>query len=217
MSLKSTLRTVITAGKGVTAGLPEATADRDPIDLFGEWFEAAMEAGLYLPEAMTLATCTPDGRPSARMVLLKGFDARGFVFYTNYGSRKAVELIENPHAALVLHWGVLQRQVRIEGTVTKVSEEESYAYFSSRPRGSRIGAWASKQSALLEERQTLEERVKEYEKQFEGSDVPLPPFWGGFRIAPARVEFWQGRANRLHDRLVFVQGSDGWETVRLYP
>ena len=217
MSLKSTLRTVITAGKGVTAGLPEATADRDPIDLFGEWFEAATEAGLYLPEAMTLATCTPDGRPSARMVLLKGFDARGFVFYTNYGSRKAVELIENPHAALVLHWGVLQRQVRIEGTVTKVSEEESYAYFSSRARGSRIGAWASKQSALLEERQTLEERVKEYEKQFEGSDVPLPPFWGGFRIAPARVEFWQGRANRLHDRLVFVQGTDGWETVRLYP
>ena len=217
MSLKSTLRTVITAGKGVTAGLPEATAARDPIDLFAEWFEAATEAGIYMPEAMTLATCTPDGRPSARMVLLKGFDARGFVFYTNYGSRKAAELIANPHAALVLHWAVLQRQVRIEGAVMKVTEEESYAYFSSRPRGSRIGAWASQQSTVLEQRQTLEERVKEYEKQFEGGDVPLPPFWGGFRVAPARIEFWQGRANRLHDRLVFTQGSDGWKTVRLYP
>ena len=217
MSLKSTLRTVITAGKGVTAGLPEATAERDPIDLFGEWFEAATESGILLPESMALATCTPDGRPSARMVLLKGFDARGFVFYTNYGSRKAAELTENPHAALVMHWAVLQRQVRIEGTVEKVTEEESAAYFKTRGRGSRIGAWASQQSSVLEERKTLEERVKDYEKQFDGVEVPLPPFWGGFRVAPARIEFWQGRANRLHDRLVFVQSGDGWETMRLYP
>ncbi len=217
MSLKSTLRTVITAGKGVTAGLPEATAERDPIDLFGEWFEAATESGIILPESMTLATCTPDGRPSARMVLLKGFDARGFVFYTNYGSRKAEELTQNPYAALVFHWPVLQRQVRIEGTVEKVMEEESAAYFKTRARGSRIGAWASQQSSALEDHQTLEERFKEYEKQFKGSDVPLPPFWGGFRVAPERIEFWQGRANRLHDRLVFIPRGEGWETMRLYP
>ncbi len=217
MSLKSTLRTVITAGKGVAAGLPEATADRDPIDLFGEWFEAAQQSGILLPETMALATCTPDGRPSARMVLLKGFDARGFVFYTNYGSRKADELTENPHAALVMHWAVLQRQVRIEGAVTKVTAEESTAYFSTRARSSRIGAWASQQSTTLDDRQQMEERFKAYEQQFKGEEVPLPPFRGGFRVAPERIEFWQGRANRLHDRLVFVQSADGWETMRLYP
>ena len=217
MSFKSTIRTVITAGKGVTTGLPEAAADQDPIDLFGEWFDAATEAGIYLPEAMTLATATADGHPSARMVLLKGYDARGFVFFTNYTSRKASELIANPHAALVLHWPVLQRQVRIEGTVEKITPEESYAYFSTRPRGSRIGAWASKQSTVLEERQALEERVKRYEQQFDGEDVPLPPFWGGFRVAPSTIEFWQGRASRLHDRLVFTREEDAWTTVRLYP
>jgi len=217
MSLKSTLRTVITAGQGVTVGLPDAAADQDPIELFGIWFEAAHEAGLLMPEAMTLATCTKDGRPSARMVLLKGFDARGFVFFTNYESRKAGELIENPRAALVLHWAVLQRQVRVEGTVAKVSAEESYAYFRTRPRGSRIGAWASRQSTVLEERRQLEERVHAYEEQFGGDDVPLPPFWGGFRVAPQCIEFWQGRTDRLHDRLVFVQNADGWETTRLYP
>ena len=137
MSLKSTLRTVITAGKGVTTGLPEATADRDPIDLFGEWFEAAQQSGILLPDSMALATATKDGRPSVRMVLLKGFDERGFVFYTNYGSRKAAELTENPHAALVMHWAVLQRQVRIEGAVAKLSAEESAAYFRTRSRAPR--------------------------------------------------------------------------------
>ena len=217
MSLKSTLRTVITAGKGVATGLPEATADRDPIELFGEWFEAARQSGILLPETMALATATQDGRPSVRMVLLKGFDERGFVFYTNYGSRKAGELTENPHAALVMHWGVLQRQVRIEGAVTKLSAEESEAYFRTRSRGSRLGAWASKQSAPFEERRELEERFAAYEQQFKGEEVPLPPFWGGFRVAPERIEFWQGRADRLHDRLVFVQNADGWETTRLYP
>jgi len=217
MSLKSTLRTVITAGKGVTLGLPEATADRDPLELFGEWFEAARQSGILLPETMALATCTKDGRPSARMVLLKGFDERGFVFYTNYGSRKASELTENPHAALVMHWAVLQRQVRIEGAVTKLSAEESAAYFQTRSRSSRLGAWASKQSTTLDHRQQMEERFKAYDQQFKGEEVPLPSFWGGFRVAPERIEFWQGRADRLHDRLVFVQGSDGWETTRLYP
>lgn len=217
MSLKSTLRTVLTAGQGLTQGLPDATADRDPLDLFGEWFEAAIQSSILLPETMTLATCTKDGRPSARMVLLKGFDARGFVFYTNYGSRKARELTENPRAALVLHWAVLQRQVRIEGVVTKLSAEASAAYFRTRSRGSRLGAWASKQSAALEERQELAARFEAYEQQFKGEEVPLPPFWGGFCVAPERIEFWQGRADRLHDRLVFVQHGDGWTTTRLYP
>lgn len=218
MSLKSTLRTVITAGKGVTTGLPDAAADRHPIDLFEEWFAAAREAGIYLPEAMTLATCSKAGVPSARMVLLKGVDAHGFVFFTNYGSRKADELIENPRAALVFHWPVLQRQVRVEGTVTKVTEAESADYFGTRPRGSRIGAWASRQSEVLEEREMLEERVRRFEQQFDGDEIPLPPFWGGFRVQPSRIEFWQGRADRLHDRLCFTRNDDGaWTTVRLYP
>ena len=217
MSLKSTLRTVITAGKGVTQGLPDATADRDPIELFGEWFEAAQQSGILLPETMALATCTKDGRPSARMVLLKGFDEHGFVFYTNYGSRKANELAENPRAALVMYWAVLQRQVRIEGAVTKLSFEESDAYFQTRSRGSRLGAWASLQSETLEDRRQMEENFKAYEQEFKGKEVPLPPFWGGYRVTPERIEFWQGRADRLHDRLVFVQGSDGWTTTRLYP
>ena len=217
MSLKSTLRTVITAGKGVTQGLPEATADRDPIELFGEWFEAARQSGILLPDTMALATCTKGGRPSVRMVLLKGFDERGFVFYTNYGSRKASELTENPHAALVMHWAVLQRQVRIEGAVTKLSAEESAAYFRTRSRGSRLGAWASKQSTTLDHRQQMEERFKAYAQQFKGEEVPLPSFWGGFRVAPERIEFWQGRADRLHDRLCFTRDADGWTTMRLYP
>ena len=217
MSLKSTLRTVITAGKGVTQGLPDATADRDPIELFGEWFEAARQSGILLPETMALATCTKDGRPSARMVLLKGFDERGFVFYTNYGSRKANELAENPWAALVMHWAVLHRQVRIEGAVTKLSVEESAAYFRTRSRSSRLGAWASKQSTILDDRQQMEERFKAYEQQFKGEEVPLPPFWGGYRVASERIEFWQGRADRLHDRLCFTRDADGWTTMRLYP
>ena len=217
MSLKSTLRTVITAGKGVTQGLPDATADRDPIELFGEWFEAARQSGILLPDSMALATCTKDGRPSVRMVLLKGFDERGFDFYTNFGSRKASELTQNPHAALVMYWAVLQRQVRIEGAVTKLSAEESAAYFRTRSRGSRLGAWASKQSTILDDRQQMEERFKAYEQQFKGEEVPLPPFWGGFRVAPERIEFWQGRADRLHDRLCFTRDADGWTTMRLYP
>lgn len=217
MSIKSTIRSVVTLGKGVVKGLPEATADREPIGLFKEWYAEAEEAGILMPEAMTLATCTKDGLPSARMVLLKGVDERGFVFYTNYGSRKSAELTENPNAALVFHWTVLQRQVRIEGAVTRVSEEESLAYFRTRGRGSRIGAWASQQSAALEKREALEARVAQYEEQFQGEDIPLPPFWGGFRVAPKRIEFWQGRANRLHDRLCFIREAEAWQTERLYP
>lgn len=217
MSLKSSLRTLVTLGQGVIQGIPEAAADRDPMELFREWFAAAGESGIFLPEAMSLATATSDGAPSVRMVLLKTVDERGFVFYTNYGSRKAEELEANPRASLCFHWAILERQVRVEGPVERVSPEESFAYFSSRPRGSRIGAWASRQSKPLGARGELEEQVKRFEEQYPGDDVPLPPFWGGYLLRPTLMEFWQGKVNRLHDRLVFTRGDGGWGTVRLYP
>jgi pyridoxamine 5'-phosphate oxidase len=151
------------------------------------------------------------------MVLLKGVDERGFVFYTNYGSRKAEELEANPNAAVCFHWAVLERQVRVEGRVERVSEEESFRYFSSRGRGSRLGAWASKQSRPLPARSELEELVRAFDEKYPGDDVPLPPFWGGYLLRPERIEFWQGKADRLHDRLAFRRAGDGWETQRLYP
>ncbi len=217
MSIGSTLRALVTMGQGTVVGLDELQAGSDPIALFHEWFGAARESGILLPEAMTLATATKEGMPSARMVLLKSADTDGFVFYTNYDSRKAGELEANPQAALCFHWAVLQRQVRVEGDVTRVSSEESEAYFRTRARGSRIGAWASQQSATLEDRALLEERVRRYEQQYPGDDVPLPPFWGGYRVAPRRIEFWQGRVSRLHDRLLYLRQPDGWRVQRLYP
>jgi len=217
MSLKSSLRTLVTLGQGVVQGIPEAAADRDPIDLFEEWFKAARESGLFLPESMALATATSTGAPSVRMVLHKGVDERGFVFYTNYDSRKASELDANPQAALCFHWAVLERQVRVEGVVERVAQQESEAYFATRARGSRIGAWASRQSAPLPAREALEERVRHFEKEYPGADVPLPPFWGGYVLRPARIEFWQGKADRLHERLVFTREGDAWTTQRLHP
>ena len=217
MSLRSNLRLVFSLGRGLTRGIPDADPGLDPVQLFGQWYEAARKAGILLPEAMTLATASADGAPSARMVLLKGFDEDGFEFYTNLGSRKAEELTANPRAALCFHWGVLQRQVRIEGSVTRLSRETSAAYFRTRPRGSRIGAWASRQSQPLEDREMLARRLREIEKRFEGGEVPLPDFWGGFRLDPQRIEFWQGRADRLHDRLLFQRERDGWSSRRLYP
>ncbi len=208
---------MFTLGKGVLRGLPEATADRNPIELFGAWFLEAQKSGLLLPEAATLATCTQDAVPSARLVLLKDFDHDGFVFYTNYGSRKAAELEQNPRAALVFYWPVLQRQVRIEGSVTRVSKAQSQVYFSSRPRGSQIGAWASRQSELLKDRRHLDTRYRELETKYKDNEIPLPDFWGGYRVNPQCIEFWQGRANRLHDRLRFDLDGARWTSKRLYP
>lgn len=217
MSLKSSLKTVVTLGQGVTVGLPPATEDADPIELFTSWFDAAHESGILMPEAVALATATSDGVPSARMVLLKHADPRGFVFFTNYGSQKARELDANPRAALCFHWAVLQRQVRVTGRVARVSAEESAAYFATRARSSRVGAWASRQSQDLAGRGELEQRIREVEAEFAGDDVLRPPFWGGYRLDPEQIEFWQGRANRLHDRLVFSRAEGGWTTRRLYP
>lgn len=207
----------MTLGQGVTRGLPESTADRDPIELFGEWFQEARESGIMLPESASLATATPEGVPSSRMVLLRAFSAEGFVFYTNYGSRKARELDANPRASLLLYWAILQRQVRVEGRVERIGHEESEAYFRTRDRGSQIGAWASRQSDTLDDRSTLERRVSQAEERFKDQDVTLPEFWGGYRVVPERIEFWQGRLNRLHDRLAFKRADGGWETERLYP
>jgi pyridoxamine 5'-phosphate oxidase len=199
------------------AGLAESDVAADPIEQFRRWFDAALDAGLHEPNAMTVATATRDGRPSARVVLLKGFDSRGFVFYTNYEGRKGRELEENPRAALLFYWGELERQVRIEGTVSRVSEEESDAYYASRPRGSRLGAWASEQSRTVEGREALEDRIGDLEAEYEGGEVPRPPFWGGYRVWPEVVEFWQGRENRLHDRIVYRRQGGGWEIERLQP
>lgn len=217
MSFFSILRSLVTLGKGTVGGLSEASAGTDPIALFGEWFSAAQRSGLFLPEAIALATCTPRGEPSVRMMLLKSYDERGFVFYSNLESRKGAELAASGRAAFLLYWSVLQRQIRVEGTVQPLSEEESYAYFKTRPRGSRIGAWASAQSSVLESREVLERRFRERDREFPGDDVPLPPFWGGYRLVPEAIEFWQGRVNRLHDRLHFRRHGDGWARTRLYP
>jgi pyridoxamine 5'-phosphate oxidase len=217
MSLWSTIRAFFIAGQAVVQGLSENDAGTEPLPLFTRWFRQAEKAGIFLPESMVLATATPDGKPSVRYVLLKAYDEEGFVFYTNYGSRKAAEMDVNPEATLLFHWAILQRQVRLEGTVEKVSKETSEGYFHSRARGSQIGAWASAQSEPLASREVLEDRVKAYEKKFQGTEVPLPPFWGGYRLKPRSMEFWQGRANRLHDRIKFIREGDGWRRIRLYP
>lgn len=207
----------MTLGQGVTKGLPEASATRDPIELFGEWFDEAKKCGLLLPESASLATATKGGVPSSRMVLLKEFSTNGFIFYTNYGSRKAREMDENPSASLLVHWAVLQRQVRVEGTVERIGFKESDAYFHTRSRGSKIGAWASRQSEVLAEPPILQDRFTETQDRFNKQEIPLPPFWGGYRLVPKRIEFWQGRSNRLHDRLVFTRAGAEWSAGRLYP
>jgi pyridoxamine 5'-phosphate oxidase len=198
-------------------GLAEADVAPDPVVQFRAWFRDALAADLHEPNAMTLATTTPDGGPSARTVLLKGYDERGFVFYTNYEGRKARELEANPLCALLFYWGELERQVRIEGRASRLSGEESDAYFAGRPRGSRLGAWASEQSRPVQDRSILEERVRALEAEYEGREIPRPPFWGGYRVEPDTIEFWQGRESRLHDRLVYHRSGRGWKIVRLQP
>jgi pyridoxamine 5'-phosphate oxidase len=198
-------------------GLSEADVDADPVVQFGRWFEQAEQGGLLEPHAMTLATATPDGRPSARMVLLRDFDERGFCFYTNYQSRKGDELAANPRAALVFWWDKLERQVRIEGRVERTSRAESEAYFASRPPGSQLSAAASPQSRVIDGRATLERRVTELATGQRDGQVPLPEFWGGYRLAHEVVEFWQGRPNRLHDRLRYRRAGSGWKLERLAP
>jgi pyridoxamine 5'-phosphate oxidase len=187
-----------------------------PIEHFARWFA---EAAAKEPEAnaMTVATAAPGGMPAARMILLKGVDDRGFVFYTNLDSRKAAELSENPHVALCFHWKSLGRQVRVEGVVEAVSEREADAYFATRPRESQLGAWASDQSRPLARRSVLEERVAAAEKRFAGGPIPRPPHWSGYRVLPSRVEFWEARPFRLHDRLVYVRDDNAWRNERLYP
>ena len=198
--------------------LSEADAPPNPLALFAQWILDAEKANLVEPSAMTLATASREGIPDARMVLLRGFDERGFVFYTNYESRKAVELAENPLAALVLYWGPLTRQIRIEGTVAKLTPEESDAYFRSRPFGHKLGALASPQSQVIPDRTFLEARLQELlARHPSDADVPRPPHWGGYRVTPHTIEFWQGRANRLHDRLRYRKSADGWIIERLAP
>lgn len=201
------------------ATLTERDVDADPIRQFERWFADAQAAAVPDVNAMTLATTTPDGTPSARIVLLKGVDARGFVFYTDYRSQKGAELSINPRAALVFYWSPLERQVRISGTVSRTSSEESTAYFASRPLASRLSATASRQSTAIPDRTSLEARVAELAQMYrETNPPPLPSYWGGFRVAPTSVEFWQGRPNRLHDRLRYVRsGSGDWRIERLSP
>ncbi|PKG86311.1 pyridoxamine 5'-phosphate oxidase [Colwellia sp. 75C3] len=217
MTLFEKLRCLFTFGQGVALPLPELSADTTPDQLFEQWFNDAKKSGILLPEAMSVSSCNADGQPSSRMVLLKDYDEKGFVFFTNYASRKSHELDENNKVALLFHWNVLQRQVRIEGTVEKVSIQESADYFHSRDRGSQVGAWASKQSQKLTHNDELKERMSHYQEKFSEGEVPHPEFWGGWRIKPHAIEFWQGRSNRLHDRICFEKQNEQWTQHKLHP
>ncbi len=200
------------------SGLDEKEIDRDPIRQFQVWLDDAIAANIPLAEAMTLATATPDGRPAARMVLLKQVDHNGFVFFTNYRSAKARQLDANPYAALVFYWNLLERQVRVEGSVVRTSAEESREYFQTRPRESQIGAWASEQSEVIAGRDVLEQRAQELETLYCDREIDCPEYWGGYRLKPERIEFWKGRIGRLHDRILYELTSDStWTISRLAP
>ncbi len=207
-----------TTHDSVAEQLDERTADRDPITMFRRWFDDAVASGSRLPDAMTLATSTKDAKPSARMVLLKQADELGFVFYTNYLSKKAMDLDENPRAALVMYWVQLDRQVRVEGAVERVAAAESDDYFHSRPRESQLGALASPQSEVIESREVLEQRFRDFDELYRDRPVERPPHWGGYRLTPERIEFWSNRPGRLHDRLLYERQPDGsWTIKRLAP
>ncbi|MBC7866847.1 MAG: pyridoxamine 5'-phosphate oxidase [Gloeobacteraceae cyanobacterium ES-bin-316] len=197
--------------------LNETAAEQDAFKQFGKWWQDAVNSSIDEVNAFTLATSTLEGKPSARIVLLKGYDENGFVFFTNYASNKGNELARNPQACMVFFWKELERQIKIEGSVEKVSSEESDDYFASRPEGSRIGAWASPQSAVIENREVIEQNALKYQQQFTGQAIPRPKHWGGFRIKPTLIEFWQGRPSRLHDRLQFTLLEGAWKIERLAP
>ncbi|MBC2594284.1 pyridoxamine 5'-phosphate oxidase [Ruficoccus amylovorans] len=200
-------------------GLSEESAEADPFAQFRVWFEQALQAELAEPNAMTLGTAGADGQPNLRTVLLKAYDAKGFVFYTNYTSAKATEIAENPQVCLLFTWLDLERQIKIQGRAEKISAAESLRYFASRPFGSRLGAWVSHQSRIISSRKLLEMKLEEVKRKFAGGEIPLPSFWGGYRVKPIRFEFWQGRENRLHDRLQYSPSGDGdnWKIERLAP
>lgn len=199
------------------AELNEDNINQDPIQQFDKWFNEALNSNLDEPNAMALATSTKDGKPSLRIVLLKGFSEQGFIFYTNYDSKKGHQIIENPHAAITFLWGELQRQVRIEGTVEKLSVEKSTEYFHSRPRGSQLGAISSHQSSVINSREELEDNYNKLDKKYQDKIIPKPENWGGFIVIPEKIEFWQGRTSRLHDRLLFEKDSNSWNLSRLSP
>jgi len=218
MTLFEKIRCLLTFGQGIALPLSELSANSKPFPLFEQWFDDAKKSGILLPESMSVSSCTKDGQPSSRMVLLKEFNEDGFVFYTNYGSKKSHELEDNAKVALLFHWNVLQRQIRIEGTVSKVSSEQSANYFHSRDRGSQIGAWASKQSQKLTHDDELKERDAHFKNKFSNTnEIPLPKFWGGWQVKPHYIEFWQGRASRLHDRVCFEKENEKWQQFKLHP
>lgn len=198
-------------------GLSESEVSHDPFVQFGKWFDDCMEAKIEEPNAMTLSTATNEGRVSSRIVLLKGFDSKGFIFYTNYHSRKGNEIAQNRFGALNFFWKELERQVRIEGRIEKISEQASTEYFNSRPVGSRLGAWTSNQSEVIPDRKFLEEKYSEVEKKFSGVEIPKPLHWGGYILVPDYFEYWQGKQNRLHDRIRYVLSTDNWRIERLAP
>lgn len=201
------------------AGIPllEANVSADPIGQFLEWFDEAVEKIKTDPNAMILATSDPDGKPSSRTVLLKSFDEQGFVFYTNYESRKGRQILRNPNVSITFYWPELMRQIHIEGKAQKISDKLSDDYFATRPSSSKLSAWASSQSETVSSRKELEENLREMEKKFIGEEIPRPPNWGGFRVEPNRIEFWQGRLNRLHDRICYIKKENNWEVKRLSP